>query len=318
MDNKVRRNEVCIIGLPRCDYVFSSTRSCFIAYGFSTSTLEMTIIRGILEKKGIEAIEAGGMRAPGENAFCVKICSKIITSQFCIVLLNNELKGAIELPNANVNMEYGLMLGFNKYVIPFQREEQNLPFNVSGLDTIKYSNQNFESQASSAIDLAIKSTTPTGTVSIDIDQKLHTFLLVREMTYPRVDSIGDKAIFDLGMPLGFNLLLSFSGMQYLFFGNFTFLRSEAVIWRLKMLCRAIDLRRSSWPSRIEAGLLTKEQAVVFDDLFQRFEILLLVTSPEDSQAVSEALKEYHPNYKTKVISLDDVDRELESLGGALT
>jgi hypothetical protein len=41
-------------------------------------------------------------------------------------------KGA-EIPNANVTMKYGLMLGFNKYVIPFQRASQQLPFNVSGL-----------------------------------------------------------------------------------------------------------------------------------------------------------------------------------------
>ena len=57
MNNKIRRNDICIIGLPRCDFVFSSTRTCFIAYGFEESTLEMTIIRNLLEMKGILAIE---------------------------------------------------------------------------------------------------------------------------------------------------------------------------------------------------------------------------------------------------------------------
>ena len=79
MDKTIRRNEVCGIGLPRCDFVFSSTRSCFIAYGFEESTFEMTIVRHVLEERGIQAVEARGALFPAQNAFCAKICSKIIT-----------------------------------------------------------------------------------------------------------------------------------------------------------------------------------------------------------------------------------------------
>ncbi|MGD9728842.1 MAG: hypothetical protein AB7G68_15530 [Nitrospiraceae bacterium] len=53
MDITIRKNEHCVIGLPRCDYVFSSTRSCFIAYGFDESNLEMSLLRKILQEKGI-------------------------------------------------------------------------------------------------------------------------------------------------------------------------------------------------------------------------------------------------------------------------
>src|SRR3989339_1917440 len=127
MDISIRRNEHCIIGLPRCDFVFSSTRTCFIAYGFKTSSFEMAILRNILQSKGIQCEEAGGQLAPGQYAFCQKICSKIITSQFSIIILNNDSKNGQLVPNANVNMEYGLMLGFNKYLIPFQLEVQELP-----------------------------------------------------------------------------------------------------------------------------------------------------------------------------------------------
>jgi len=55
---------------------------------------------------------------------------EVITSQFCIVLVNNDELGGREVPNANVNIEYGLMLGFNELVIPFQRRTQTLPFNL--------------------------------------------------------------------------------------------------------------------------------------------------------------------------------------------
>jgi hypothetical protein len=143
MDKRIRRNEICVIGLPRCDFAFSSTRTCFIAYGFNESSLETSVLKKLLEERSIQPVEAGGSLAPGQSAFCAKICSKIITSQFCIVLINNDEVDGKEVPNANVNMEYGLALGFNKYVIPFQRESQTLPFNVAGLDTVKYTKRDF-------------------------------------------------------------------------------------------------------------------------------------------------------------------------------
>jgi hypothetical protein len=137
-DTRIRKNERCVIGLPVCDYVFSSTRSCFIAYGFSTSGFERDILTSILQERGIEAVDAGGRLEPGKSVFCIKICSKIIVSQFCVLFANHDVIRRKEVPNANVNMEYGLILGHNKYVIPFQRDDQTLPFNVYGLDTVKY------------------------------------------------------------------------------------------------------------------------------------------------------------------------------------
>jgi hypothetical protein len=137
MDKTIRRNQICVVGLPRCDFVFSSTRACFIAYGFRDSTLEMNILRHLLENRGIQPVEAGGALAPGQNAFCAKICSKIITSQFCVVLINNEVSDEREIPNANVNMEYGLMLGFNKYVIPASLSDVTVQRRWLGHDQIQ-------------------------------------------------------------------------------------------------------------------------------------------------------------------------------------
>jgi predicted nucleotide-binding protein len=124
-----------------------SSPSCFIAYGFKRSALEMEILRALLLERRIETYEAAGELAPAQQVFCQKICSKIIQSQFCIVLVNNESVRGVQMTNANVYMEYGLMLGFNKCVIPFQHEDYELPFNVSGLDTIKYNNASFKAKA---------------------------------------------------------------------------------------------------------------------------------------------------------------------------
>lgn len=312
MNNTIRRNVICIIGLPRCDFVFSSTRTCFIAYGFEESTLEMAVIRNLLEKKGILAVEAGGALAPAQNAFCAKICSKIITSQFCIVLINNNEDGGQEIPNANVNMEYGLMLGFNKYVIPFQRESQRLPFNVAGLDTIKYSQMNIERLASDAIDQAIDATKQDPTTSINPDQLLNLFFLTKKTIMNPLTAEGDRQIFEIGNQLGFNLLNDFSGFKYIFLGNFTALRPETVIWRLKTLKQIISERRLSLNERVKFGLVTPEQRDLAEKFFGDINIWIILTSNDEKKTIKSALSSTSLDDSVECYSLDDVRAELET------
>ena len=312
MDKTIRRNETCIIGLPRCDFVFSSTRSCFIAYGFDESTLEMTLLRKLLEERGIQPIEAGGSFAPAQSAFCAKICSKIITSQFCIALLNNDEKNGMEIPNANVNMEYGLMLGFNKYVIPFQRESQKLPFNVAGLDTSKYNTRNFEKESIDAIEQAIKLTNQENVPQDTSDQFLQLFFLNRNYTWSPLDSEGEKNIFRLGSPLGFNLLNDFTGDKYAFFGRFANLRPETILWRLRKMNEILDGRRSSIPNKVEAGTVKPELVPIIEQLFATAQIWVVVTSNEDKNSIEKELKKEPLNYHVEIMSINDVFSELKS------
>jgi len=310
MDKSIRKNEICVIGMPRCDYVFSSTRNCFIAYGFDTSTLEMNILKNLLEERGLVAEEAGGALAPGQSAFCAKICSKIITSQFCIILLNNDVRKGVESPNANVNMEYGLMLGFNKYVIPFQREEQVLPFNVAGLDTVKYTNQNFHEKATAAIDQAILETTQEDILRDSSDQTLRLFLMERDLLISPVDNEGEKNIFNLGDSLGFNLLNSFSGEEYVFFGKFASLRAESIVWRLNKLNAVISGRRSSFPAKIKRGVATSQQLAYANKLFDTLQILVIAASDSDKEKVNKELEKKPLDHTVEVLTLDEVLNEV--------
>jgi hypothetical protein len=273
----------------------------------------MTILRHLLEDRGIQAIEAGGTLTPGQNAFCSKICSKIIVAQFCAVLLNNEEKDNAEIPNANVNMEYGLMMGFNKYVIPFQRSSQNLPFNVAGLDTIKYSEKNFERLAAGSIDQAIKETQQETTPTYSPDQVLEVFLLTRRALITPLDSEGHRNLYHIGSPLGFNLLNDFSGMNYMFFGNFCALRTEVVLWRLGLLNEILDNRRNTLPERVKAGIGTLEQAKLIDKILKELRVWIVVTSNEDKATIQASIGESIPNYTTEVFSVEDVKAVLEKL-----
>ncbi|MBU1453077.1 MAG: hypothetical protein KKH47_19090, partial [Proteobacteria bacterium] len=223
MDNTIRSNKFCIIGNPACDVVFASMRSCFIAYGFERSSLEVDIVKNILAQHMYKGEEAGGTLKPGHFAFCTKICSQIISSQFCIVFLNHDLIKGKQIPNANVNMEYGLMLGFNKYVIPFQKEDENLPFNVSTLDTIKYNSRNFKSLATKAILQAIQECQVSTTSQSPPTEKINRFLISKELLVAPRDNIGEVNLSRLGEPLQFVLMNNFVGNKISYLGVFTHL-----------------------------------------------------------------------------------------------
>jgi len=313
MDKRIRSNEVCIIGLPRCDFVFSSTRNCFIGYGFNESKLEMTILKALLEKEGIQPTEAGGEIAPGQHAFCVKICSKIITSQFCIILLNNDMQENREVPNANINIEYGLMLGFNKYVIPFQRKSQKLPFNVADLDTMKYNNTDFEDKAEKAIKKAIDSTKQDKPQEVSFDQIIATFIMIKKAMITSIQDIGNKNIYDLGSPLGFYLLNDFKGLTYIFLGNFSALRAETILWRVKMLTEVISERLSSIGHRIKSGILTEEQGKLFKEVLEKTEVWLIVNSGKEKSEINALIKKVSTIMKIQVFSRDDVASAVKRL-----
>lgn len=210
-----------------------------------------------MEERSIEAVEAGGQLDPGKLAFCTKICSKIIVAQFCIVLANHDIVRTRQIPNANVNMEYGLMLGHNKYVIPFQQDNQLLPFNVSGLDTVKYNQANFTQLATAAVDKAINETAQTQP-ALNIDQTLSVFALIKNAVYSNIQNADERTLFELGRTFGFNLLIKFDGLSYVYLGNFTALSEKSVIWRLTKFLDLIDARLKMVPLRVEMGLATQQ------------------------------------------------------------
>lgn len=315
MDKQIRRNEHCVIGLPRCDFVFSSTRTCFIGYGFGQSNLEVEILKSLLAQRGIEAVEAGATLAPAQNAFCAKICSKIIVAQFCIILLNEDVRDGNPAPNANVNQEYGLMLGFNKYVIPFQRQIEQLPFNVAGLDTVKYDNENFRRKAERAIDLAIQATTQESVPQYGPDQVLEAFLLSKRLLFVPITNDDERALFELGRALGFNMVMTFDGLRYMYFGNFTTLRPEIVLWRLRTLETIIRERFDSIPKRIELGLVKADPRVraLLRQFTENLQIHLLVTSDEDRSSIQKEINTKPAQWHVEIFALSDIEAAMRNL-----
>lgn len=158
MEAIIQKNERCFIGLPSCGYGFESAKLCFVACPSDDRySLHLEAIKQVVEERQYECHIALKKIDPGNFAFCTKICSKIIQSQFCIVLLDPSItKKDEKFPNPNVHLEYGMMMSQNKHIIPFQHENYNLAFNISPLDTIKYSDSNFKAKMTEAVDFAIE------------------------------------------------------------------------------------------------------------------------------------------------------------------
>jgi hypothetical protein len=311
VDNRLRKNEICIISLPSCGYVFSSSPSCFIAYGFKRSALEMEILRGLLQERRIEPYEAGSLFTPAQQVFCQKICSKIIQSQFCIVLLNNESVSGVQTTNANVYTEYGLMLGFNKFIIPFQHEEYELPFNVAGLDTIKYNNSSFKAKAAMAIDQVIATTTrtePTPAVSPDIG----AYLLLKGWIVSQVDTPGDKALFQLGAVCNFNFCIDFTGNRYMYFGNFPKMSPSVIAWRIYKLIQILDERIGGLDYKLESGVVTEQQRGVLLQFRKTVEISILVKDAADREALFDLVAGY--SIKPDIFAVADVASAVSQSG----
>ncbi len=311
MEKQLKRNESCIIGLPRCDYVFDSNRSCFIAYGFQTSKLEVDILCNILASRNIEAFEAAGFHTPGKNVFCAKICSKIITSQFCIVLLNEDDRDGVSQPNANVHMEYGLMLGMNKYVIPLQRAGTDLTFNVSGFDSIEYTMSNFKEKATQAIDQAIEETKPQITEKNLSNKEIEHFLIAKGFLVCPINDLGHQNIQELGSPLGYDLLVDFSGFKYVYLGVFNHLNPAAIKWKLTKLVQIIMARFANYDEKMKLGIANAAQVQAAKQLIEQMEIWIIVSGPLMINQLNDLLPSL--NFKVQFFTMEDIIKEVKDI-----
>ncbi|WP_304543225.1 hypothetical protein [Sulfurimonas microaerophilic] len=262
MDTSIRKNEKCIIGLPSCGYVFNSTQSCFIGYGFNSSQLEVDIITNILEKEHIEPVEAKNHSTYAESVFCTKICSKIITSRFCIIFVNNDIKDGVSMPNANVNMEYGLMLGLNKHIIPFQKEEDSLAFNIAGLDTVKYTQANLKEKATKAIKEAILKTAQQEISDEVSNEQIEFFLLSNGFEVTSLEDVGERVLYKMGAVLKFYLATHLSGLGYMYLGDFRSLSTDTTVKRISKLFEILAIKLESMKKKQELKIIPSDDKAI--------------------------------------------------------
>jgi hypothetical protein len=316
-------NEECIIGMPTCGYAFSSTRMAFIATPADDEfALEVDILKSLLEDKGYEAYIALRNIDPGKFAFCTKICSKIITSQFCVVLLNPSAHrdyADVKIPNPNVHMEYGLMLAFRKYVLPFQRRGEPLSFNIQPLDTLLYNKGDFRKIADQAIDTAILAvgTAARPTRALSSSELLLKYLTVRRLRVTQLNNDEARTLHALGSFLGFYLL---DGAEVVYFGMLDAAPAKEVVFRVKLLIQNLDQAVKIF-EEVTSKTMTPEQIAHVEAIRSRIRIEVLISDEVDRAAVSERISELTTEYSAfpwRLLVAADlqraVDEEYERIG----
>ena len=150
-------NNTCIVRERPCGRIFTGSNTCFVACPSTDEIgLEIDIIKSALLDEEIEPYIAVEHFVAARDIFCTKICTKIIESKFCVVVLSGKTNDdGVVIPIANVYYEYGVMTEWNKYIIPVQRSDQKLDFNIQSLDTIKYTPVNFKTQFEQAVRMGI-------------------------------------------------------------------------------------------------------------------------------------------------------------------
>lgn len=316
-------NETCIIGLPTCGYAFSSSRMAFIACPSDEDfRLELDIIQGLLRDKDYEAYIALQQLDPARLAFCTKICSKIITSQFCIVLLNSSRHREhpqILIPNPNVHLEYGLMLAFKKHILPFQREGDALAFNIRPLDTIIYTNSIFKEKADRAIDGAILAagTTRRPTRALASIEPLLKYLTVHRLKLSDVSPAWNKFLYQLGNALGFFLL---DGEEFVFFGPFDQEVAKEVVLRVKLLLQNIHQAKVNFETDA-LRTLSADQAEWYRRAWSRVRVLVFISKEHDKDRISSRIQELTVDLRPTPWTLvneedlqETVKREYDAIG----
>jgi hypothetical protein len=306
-------NESCIIGLPTCGYAFSSSRMAFIAAPSDDEfQLELDVLQALLKEKDYEAYIALQNVEPAKLAFCTKICSKIITSQFCIVLLNSSTHREhreVRIPNPNVHLEYGLMMAFKKHILPFQREGDALAFNIRPLDTILYTNATLRAKADSAIDGAILAagTTSRPTRSLGSHTMLMKYLAVRGLHLTNVTPGTSEGLFRLGSPLGFNLLDGQNIVEY--FGLFDTETAKEVVFRLKLLLQNLHQVHEA------AAKSSGDQVRQHDLLWARLRAEVVISKELDRAPIEKRVKELTAGLTTipwTLLTSDDLDARIQA------
>jgi len=137
--------------------------------------------------------------------------------------------------------------------------------------------------------------------------KVLEFYALKKMSLTDISKPDSQAIFNLGGPVGFNLLNGVDGMVFL--GFFVGLKDVEVVSRVRILFNNFE---RVW-RRIEEESLSMVREMGQKLLFQ-FSIQLVISNSYDAKKVQQKIMEYQPAVRTipiSVYSLKDINAALE-------
>jgi hypothetical protein len=216
-------------------------------------------------------------------------------------------------------MEYGLMLAFRKYVLPFQRKGDALAFNIQPLDTLLYTKGEFRKIADQAVDTAILAvgTTAEPTRALASSELLLKYLTVRALRVTELNTDDARNLYRLGSVLGFYLL---DGAEIVYFGMFDAASAKEVVFRVKLLLQNLHQALQIF-EEVTSKAMTPEQIAHVKTIKSRIRVEILVSDDLDRAAVSGRIDELTADFFRfpwqLLVSADlqrIVDEEYERIG----
>ncbi len=318
-------NKECIVRDRPCGRIFNCSNTCFVACASSEQVaLEIDIIKAILLDEEIEPYISVDSFVPAKDIFCTKICTKIIESKFCIVLLSGacDSHGTV-ISNPNVYYEYGLMTAWDKNIIPVQREDQELAFNIQSLDTMKYSPGNFKTKLSHSVRLAL-----TSTKMREVDEKVNDleYYITSYFELKGLRPLKKKHSW-LGAETQFSCFNDYNYSRIIYHSEEigrARIEAKVIARRIERYAADLDSRITGIKKSIEKGNTdaqiegTTRQLVKTEHLKKRamspkFTIVVFDADFREEAERSLDISEIIPNSEIKIISYDEMISEIEEM-----
>jgi hypothetical protein len=269
--------------------------------------LKVEIIKDIVESRQYECHIALKRLDPGNFAFCTKICSKIIQSQFCIVLLDPS-RGTKDCQhaNANVNLEYGMMLSMNKHIIPLQEAKYTLPFNISPLDTVKYTQDTFKTKVAEAVNASVLRVAESSSASQPLQgHEVATFYNLEGFTVSLLEgSQFLQLLCRYGSHLGFYLFETHAKLAYRFVGAFEYEDPKTAVLNTKLLIHNIV---TAYDGFLAAPGSDPEQFRYLTDAISIDVIVSPFCDKEEVRARIDSVAENKYGYPLRILQRSDIE-----------
>jgi hypothetical protein len=164
-----------------------------------------------------------------------------------------------------------------------------------------------------AVEQAIKETLQSQ-AEPTFDQMITLFLLIKNATIVNVQNDAtERGLFQLGNNFGFNFLVKFDGLSYVYLGNFGAFQGNVAIWRLSKLLDLIDARVKAIPTRIQAGLTTEKAVEAVEFFTKRMKIWLIVAGPKEESEINSWLSGKTVPFPLEIFTLATVSEIVSRL-----
>jgi hypothetical protein len=272
MKEKIQ-NKSCILDLPYCGHFFGSEQGVFVAIPDREEfTFEANALNGLLRERGLKSCLMPETGNKNKITFCEQVCSKIISSSFCLVFTEKNLPRT-----ADVNLLYGIMIAFGKIVVPLEKKDPETD-RLSPLPVIVYSLDNFYSIAGAVIEKAFSKAQAKGLLGMfHRDEELHRYFLKQGLRVLPVEDPVTRSFYRIAYPLDFILL---QGEAFVFFGSFDSLSFHEVSLRLRLLIQGLSEMKNRFETLFKNTLSVESMELAYR-IFSKISIEAVVSGSID-------------------------------------